>query len=69
MNKLQKKAETMITMHVKGHDHVLVKAIRDSAVYADPNYKYSNMALCGMLAEGQSLESFKENWIKRKSVN
>ena len=67
MNKAESRAETMTVTHVKGRDHVLIERSRDPQFHPDANYRNTNMALCGILRIGQSLDSFKNDWIKRKN--
>lgn len=66
MNKHQEKADTMKIVRVNYHNHVLVDHDRYMKV-ANPNYEKTGMALCGILSKGETLESFKDDYIKRKS--
>jgi len=69
MNKAKENSLSMKTIHVKNRDHVLIKRDRSSTIYPEPNYRNTNMALVGILKHGQSLDSFKSDWVKRKIKN
>lgn len=65
--KTQERVDQMKTVYVKGYYHVLIPRYRNNPLFADPNYRDMNKALCGILKHGQSLESFKEEYIKRNT--
>ena len=55
-------AYSMQVLIVHGHKHVIRPFDHDP--YPQPDYRGTGMALCGVLREGQTLDHFRNDWIK-----
>jgi hypothetical protein len=61
--KAKEEAETMKVMSINGKYHVIKHSFRNAY---ECDYKGTGMVLAGILKPGQSLEDFKNEWMKEK---
>ncbi len=57
----------MTLFRINTRDHVLTPVDREYTAYPSANYESTQLGLCGILKRGETLESFKDDYIKRKS--
>jgi hypothetical protein len=66
---LQDRIDQMKVMKSYDFEHVLIPRDRGYTEHDNPDYRGTGLALCGILKQGQSLESFRSDWIVRKLKN
>lgn len=59
-------ANDMETISVCKRQHVIATAERRSTFYPEPNYLGTGKAFLGVLKNYETLEEFRDKWIKQK---